>query len=133
MDGCNRRQLNKAYQEWVEIAKHRDSKKQLHRLLRNAENWNEELGNYDALSKGFSGTDEEKDKFWSDWMKKGLCELNKATAEGKVWGGFMGAECYKWHRWGLDGINLMDFCHEGQIKEPTMDVDVLLGPYYDEN
>lgn len=111
------------------MAKHRDSKKQLQRLLRNAENWNKELGNYAALSKGFSGIDEERDRFWKDWMKKGLCELNKATAEGKVWEGFLGAECYKWHKWGLDGINLLDFRHARQIAEPDMDVDILLGPY----
>jgi hypothetical protein len=111
------------------MAKHRDSKKQLHRLFQNAQNWREEVENYEALSKGFSGTDEEKDKFWSDWMKKGLSELNKATDKRKVWPGFLGAECYTWHKWGLDSLNLLDFRHERQIEQPDMDVDKLLGPY----
>jgi hypothetical protein len=115
------------------MAKHRDSKKQLHRLLRNAENWKEELGNYEALSRGFSGTDDEKDMFWMDWMKRGMREINKAKDEGKTWGGFLAAECYQWHRWGVDGMNLLDFRHEGQIKQPDMDVDILLGPYCSED
>jgi hypothetical protein len=129
IDGCNRRQLDQAYKRWIRMAKHRDSKRQLHQLLRNAENWRQKVRNYEALSKGLSGTEAEKDEFWNDWMKEGLRQLNKSILAGKSWVGFLGAECYQWHRWGIDSWNLLDFRHEGQIKEPNMDVDQLLGPY----
>lgn len=124
---CDQTLLDKAYDHWVEMAKHQNSRRQLKQLLSNAENWMQAVRNYEDLRKACEGTEEEKDKFHREWMKKGLRKITKAESKGKSWRGFVDDDCYDWHKLGLE-FNVLDFRHESQINYPHTDVDALLGP-----
>jgi hypothetical protein len=125
---CDQTLLDEAYSRRVQIAKHKNSNPQLNQLLRNAENWMQEVRNYEDLRKASEGTEEEQDEFRREWMKKGLRAINKAKENGKVWKGFLEEDCYKYQHWGLE-FNVLDFRHEGQINDPYTDVDALLGSH----
>jgi hypothetical protein len=126
---CDAALLERSYGKWVEMAKHRNSNPQLNQLFRNALNFVKEKKNHEDIRRGYEGTDEEKEKFKKDWMKKGMSAIRKTRA-GEKWGGFQSEDCYKYQKLGLIGVcDYLDYRHPAQIDTRDVDlVDVLLGP-----
>jgi hypothetical protein len=122
---CDPVLLDRAYDKWVEMAKHKNSNAQLNQLLQNALNWLDEKKNHEDLRRGSLGTDMEKEKFWADWMKKGMSAIRK----DKRWKGFASEDCYEYQKLGLLGVvPYLDYRDVAQINEPDVDIDALLGP-----
>jgi hypothetical protein len=126
---CDAALLERAYDKWVEMAKHRNSTPQLNQLFQNALNFVNEKKNHEDIQRGYEGTDVEKKKFSEDWMKKGMIAIKKARAKHETWEGFRSEDCYKYQKLGLIGVcSYLDYRHPAQINEPDTDIDALLGP-----